>query len=202
MFKDAVAAGGKVRGLNVKGAAEKFSRKQPGRADGAASSSSRRKGLAWVKVEADKLDRRRSRSSCRPPCQQALRERLQAAAGRPAAVRRRQGRRRLPGARATCGTHLAATLEARRSGEAGLQDRLGARFPVVHLGRGGETLGGQPSSVHGPDATRTCDKLETRPGQGAGQGVRPGHQRLRGRRRQHPYPQPGGAVAAVQACWA
>ena len=40
---------------------------------------------------------RRSRSSCPPPSQQALRQRLNAAAGRLAAVRRRQGRHGLPG---------------------------------------------------------------------------------------------------------
>ena len=40
--------------------------------------------------------------------------------------------------------------------------------------------------------------LETDPGQGEGEGVRPGDQRLRGRRREHPDPLAGGAVARVQ----
>ena len=54
LFKEALAAGGKVRGLNAKGAAEKFSRKN---LDELAEQvrQLKGKGLAWVKVEADKL---------------------------------------------------------------------------------------------------------------------------------------------------
>jgi aspartyl-tRNA synthetase len=54
VFQNAVATGGKVRGLNVQGAAARFSRKgiddleQYVKGLGA-------KGLAWIKVEADKL---------------------------------------------------------------------------------------------------------------------------------------------------
>jgi aspartyl-tRNA synthetase len=54
VFKGAVAAGGKVRAVNAKGAADKFSRKQ---LDELAEvvKQYKAKGLAWVKVEADKL---------------------------------------------------------------------------------------------------------------------------------------------------
>jgi aspartyl-tRNA synthetase len=54
VFKTAVASGGKVRAINAKGAAEKFSRKQ---LDELAEfvKQYKAKGLAWVKVEAGKL---------------------------------------------------------------------------------------------------------------------------------------------------
>ncbi|HTU91919.1 MAG TPA: aspartate--tRNA ligase [Gemmataceae bacterium] len=54
VFQDAVASGGKVRGLNVSGGAEKFSRKgldQLAEFVGQFGA----KGLAWIKIEADKF---------------------------------------------------------------------------------------------------------------------------------------------------
>jgi aspartyl-tRNA synthetase len=55
VFQEAAAAGGKVRALNAKGAAEKFSRKG---LDELTEFVKRlnAKGLAWAKVEADKLN--------------------------------------------------------------------------------------------------------------------------------------------------
>jgi aspartyl-tRNA synthetase len=54
VFKDTLAAGGKVRALNAKGAADKFSRK--GVDDlGKLAQNFGAKGLAWIKVEADKF---------------------------------------------------------------------------------------------------------------------------------------------------
>jgi aspartyl-tRNA synthetase len=54
VFREAVDAGGKVRALNVQGGAEKFSRKG---LDELAQVAQRAgaKGLAWIKVEGDKL---------------------------------------------------------------------------------------------------------------------------------------------------
>ena len=79
-FKDAVDAGGKVRGLNAKGAAEKFTRKQTRRA-GRVRQAVGAKGLRLGQGRGGEVHRRRSRSSCPPPIQQALRERLGAKAG-------------------------------------------------------------------------------------------------------------------------
>jgi aspartyl-tRNA synthetase len=54
VFQGAVQSGGKVRGVNVKGAADKFSRK--GLDDlGQLVQRAGAKGLAWIKVEASKL---------------------------------------------------------------------------------------------------------------------------------------------------
>jgi aspartyl-tRNA synthetase len=54
VFKESLAGGGKVRGLNAKGAAEKFSRKDIDNL-GEFVKGYGAKGLAWVKVEAEKL---------------------------------------------------------------------------------------------------------------------------------------------------
>src|SRR5207253_1606505 len=54
VFRDTLAAGGKVRGLNASGAAEKFSRKGLDELQEHVKRSGA-KGLAWIKVEADKL---------------------------------------------------------------------------------------------------------------------------------------------------
>ncbi|TMQ30313.1 MAG: aspartate--tRNA ligase [Planctomycetota bacterium] len=72
-------SGGKVRGLNAKGAAEKFSRK--GLDDlGQQVQRSGAKGLAWVKVERDKLTSPIEKF-LPAAVQQALRQRLQAEPG-------------------------------------------------------------------------------------------------------------------------
>jgi aspartyl-tRNA synthetase len=54
VFQNTVATGGKVRGLNAKGAADKFSRKGLDELEQYVKRSGA-KGLAWVKVEAGKL---------------------------------------------------------------------------------------------------------------------------------------------------
>jgi aspartyl-tRNA synthetase len=53
VFQDTIASGGKVRGINVKGAAEKYSRKGLDELT-ALIATYKARGLAWVKVEADK----------------------------------------------------------------------------------------------------------------------------------------------------
>jgi aspartyl-tRNA synthetase len=79
VFRGTIEAGGKVRALNAKGAAEKFSRKG---LDELAEFVKRygAKGLAWIKVETDKFTSPIEKF-LPGPVQQALRERLSAAAG-------------------------------------------------------------------------------------------------------------------------
>jgi aspartyl-tRNA synthetase len=57
VFRNALAAGGVVRGINVKGGADKFSNTdlKPGGSLPAFVAVYKAKGLAWMKVEADKL---------------------------------------------------------------------------------------------------------------------------------------------------
>jgi aspartyl-tRNA synthetase len=79
VFKNALAAGGKVRAINAKGAGAKFSRKEIDNL-GEFVKQYKAKGLAWVKVEAEKLTG--SIEKFLPaPVQQELRQRLAAEPG-------------------------------------------------------------------------------------------------------------------------
>jgi aspartyl-tRNA synthetase len=79
VFQNAIAAGGKVRAINAKGAAAKFSRREiDGLGDFAKQYKAR--GLAWVKVEADKLAGPIEKF-LPAAVQQELRQRMAAAAG-------------------------------------------------------------------------------------------------------------------------
>jgi aspartyl-tRNA synthetase len=79
VFRETLAAGGLVRGINAKGGAEKFSRK--GLDDlGKYAQQFGAKGLAWIKVEADKFTSPIEKF-LPAGTQQALRQRLDAAPG-------------------------------------------------------------------------------------------------------------------------
>jgi aspartyl-tRNA synthetase len=79
VFRDVLASGGKVRALNAKGAAQKFSNTElkPGGKLAEFVGQYGAKGLAWMKVEADKLTGSIEKFFA-PGLQQQLRERLQA----------------------------------------------------------------------------------------------------------------------------
>src|SRR5207248_72541 len=79
VFKGAVGSGGKVRAINVTGAAEKFSRKHLDELTEFVKQF-KAKGLAWVKVEADKLTSPIEKF-LPTASQQKLRERLAARPG-------------------------------------------------------------------------------------------------------------------------
>src|SRR5439155_1221733 len=79
VFKGTLESGGKVRALNAKGAAEKFSRKGLDEL-GEFIKRYGAKGMAWIKVEADKLTSPIEKF-LPAPVQQALRQRLGAQAG-------------------------------------------------------------------------------------------------------------------------
>jgi len=79
LFKKTVVAGGKVRGINVKGAAAKFSRKGVDELEQSAKRAGA-KGMAWIKVEPDKLNSPLAKF-LPPALQDRLRERLAAEPG-------------------------------------------------------------------------------------------------------------------------
>jgi aspartyl-tRNA synthetase len=79
VFQDAVTSGGKVRGLNAKGAAGTFSRKGLDELT-AFVGQYRAKGLAWIKVEADKFTSPIEKF-LPAAVQQTLRQRLSAGPG-------------------------------------------------------------------------------------------------------------------------
>jgi aspartyl-tRNA synthetase len=79
VFQGTVAAGGKVRGINAKGAVEKFSRKQLDELTPFAQQCGA-KGISWIKVEAEKLTSPIEKF-LPAAAQQALRQKLNAKAG-------------------------------------------------------------------------------------------------------------------------
>jgi aspartyl-tRNA synthetase len=79
VFQGAIASGGKVRGLNIKAGAEKFSRKGLDQLEETAKRLGA-KGLAWIKVEAAKLTSPIEKF-LPAGAQTALRERLSAETG-------------------------------------------------------------------------------------------------------------------------
>jgi aspartyl-tRNA synthetase len=79
VFRGTLDAGGKVRGINVKGAADKFSRKGLDELEQVVKRLNA-KGLAWIKVEADKLTSPIEKF-LPAPVQQALRQRMAAVPG-------------------------------------------------------------------------------------------------------------------------
>ena len=79
VFQDAVASGGVVRGINAKAAADRFSRKGLDELTETVKRFGAR-GLAWVKVEADKLTSPVEKF-LPAQVQQALRQRLEAGPG-------------------------------------------------------------------------------------------------------------------------
>jgi aspartyl-tRNA synthetase len=79
VFRGTLDSGGKVRGINVKGAAEKFSRKGLDELEQVVKRLNA-KGMAWIKVEADKFTSPIEKF-LPAPVQQALRERMHAAPG-------------------------------------------------------------------------------------------------------------------------
>jgi aspartyl-tRNA synthetase len=83
VFREVAAAGGKVRGLNVKGAAGRFSNtdlKPGGRLAGFVEKAGA-KGLAWLKAEAEGFAAAGIAKFIPQPVQQALRQRLAAEPG-------------------------------------------------------------------------------------------------------------------------
>jgi aspartyl-tRNA synthetase len=79
VFRGALEAGGKVRGINVRGAADKFSRKGLDELEQVVKRLNAR-GLAWIKVEAEKLNSPIEKF-LPAPVQQALRQRMEAQPG-------------------------------------------------------------------------------------------------------------------------
>jgi aspartyl-tRNA synthetase len=79
VFRGTLESGGKVRGINVKGAADKFSRKGLDELEQIVKRLNA-KGLAWIKVEADKLASPIEKF-LPAPVQQALRVRLNSEPG-------------------------------------------------------------------------------------------------------------------------
>ena len=198
VFRSVADSGGRVRGINAKGAAEKYSRK---RIDELTEFIKQDFGAgAWCG------SRSRPSGTLASPTAKQFAPELLAKIGQ-----------RMDAQPGDLLLFVADKFEATCKALYGLRKRLGAelklydaegdalllgrRVPDVRLGRGGKVLGRHAPSLHGPAAAglRTA---RDRPRQVPGAGLRPGDQRLRGRRRHDPDPRPGGAVSRSSTCWA
>ena len=190
VFKEIVAGGGTVRALVV---AQR--RRLLARATWTASSNQAkahgRAGLLWARRARGRRDhRRRSR---RPSARRRCARLLDATgAGNGELAARGGGRAATPrrSCSGSCGCTLAKRDGPARPGE--VRVPVGGGLPAARVGRRGEALGRDAPPVH-LAARRGLDAAGHRPGRGARQGLRPGAQRQRDRRRQHPYPRPGDA---------
>ena len=194
VFKDVLAAGGVVRGLNAKKAADKLSNtdlKQGGKLSEFVSRYGA-KGLAWMKVEADKFSGSIEKFF-NTETQAALRQRFASGSGGRPAIRRRSTSRGLRCARRAAPTlggstqtlhELVGTGRRCKADGGRFQDRLGRRFSILYVRRGGKTLGRQPSSVYSA-ARRAFGTARKRSRQRESQSLRSSDERLRGRRRQY-----------------
>ena len=156
-----VAAGGKVRGLNAKGAAEKFSRKDLDELTESCSSSGPR---GWPGESRGGQVRLADREVPAAAVQQDARS-ASPPDRRPPAVRPADKEEVVCQALVRCGRN-GGEARTGRSGEEGIQDRLGARFPVVHLGRRGERWAANHHPFTAP-RDEDLDKLETDPARAA-----------------------------------
>ena len=151
VFKNVLAAGGVVRGINAKGAADKFSNSalKPGGELPKVVETYKAKGLAWMKYEGDKFTG--SIEKFFPDAVKArLKERLNVAPGdlvmfvadkEAVAAGQPRGAAGVP----------CPEARADRPATQGLPVRVGRGLPDVHVGRGGQAVGGQPPPVHRPE---------------------------------------------------
>ena len=194
VFRDAVAAGGEVRGFVVKGGA-KYSRKELDELSSRRSSSAR---PAWsgratptgaiqssaLKAAGEETDPPGARSGGR-------RRRRSAADGR----RERTSRPRRCSARCACTSRRRRTCSIRTASSS-------SGSSTFRCSSGIEEEAAATSSCTIPfTAPLESDAraARNRPGPGARARLRPGAERQRDRRRQHPDPRPGAAAADLQA---
>ena len=183
VFASVAASGGRVRAINAKKGGEHYSRRgidaltEYVAAFGA-------KGLAWFKVEADGTLQSTIAKNFKPELLKEIGDAAEGRAGRLAAVRRRQLEGHVQGTLRAAAKDRRRDEAVRSEDDALLVDR---RVSDVRLRRRRKTLGGHASSVHVAARSGLRDS-RIGPGQVPGEGLRPGHQRQRSRRRHDPDP--------------
>ena len=194
VFRGAADAGGRVRGINAKGAADRYSRKGIDELTAYVVENFGAKGLVWFKVEADGKLASPIAKNFSPELLAKIGQRMEAAPGDLMLL-----------VADTFETDLQGPLRpaeaAGRRAEA-LRSRgdalfVGRRVPDVRLGHRGKRLDGDAPSVHRaaaarPRPARQRSAAVPRPG------LRPGDQRRRGGRRHDPYPRPATPAAGVR----
>ena len=194
VFRGAIESGGVVRGINAKGAAERYSRKgideltdfvrEQFARQGTGVFQDRRRGAIDL-AQREELHAGTARANRRPDGRRA---------GRPAAAGGRRFRDRLQIALRLAKT-AGGGAEALRSGDDALF--LGGQFSHVRLRPGRADLDGDAPSVH-RSAERGSAAVGIEPAQVPCRGIRPGDQRQRGRRGHDPNPRPAVATTRVR----
>ena len=197
VFRAVAESGGRVRGINAKGAAASYSRKGIDELTAYIQEDFNAKGLAWFKVDEDGKLASPIAKNFAPELLEKIAGRMEAESGDLLLIVADQFE-------VTCKALYA--LRKRLAAELKLYDPkgdellLGGRVPDVcrKRGRGRRRLGRDAPSVHLAAPAR-YRSLGRRAGQVSRAGVRSGDQRLRGRRRHHPNPRSKAPVASVQA---
>ena len=196
VFRGTADGGGRVRGINAKGAAAKYSRKDIDELTAQVIQNSGAKGLAWFKVEEGrKLASPIAKNFTEEQLTQDRRPACDSAAGRLLAVCRRQIRSYLQSAALAAEAIWRGVETLRSEVDALLVDR---RVSDVRLRRRNETLGRDAPSVHRMPAARHRNARD-RSGPLPSTSLRPGDQRLRSGRRHDPDSRSADAAASVRA---
>ena len=195
VFRDVAEGGNRVRGINAKGAAGRYSRKGIDELTAFIVENFGAKGLAWFKVEEDGTLASPIAKNFSPELLAKIAQRMDAAPG-------------------DFLLFVADKFEVTCKALYALRKRLGAElklydpnemnfswvveFPMFAYD---EEEGGWAAMHHPFTSPRPqdCDMLGDRSRQVPGPGLRPGDQRLRGRRRHDPYPRPAAPAAGVRA---
>ena len=189
-------AGNRVRGINAKGAADRYSRKGIDELTAFIVENFGAKGLAWFKVE--------DGGKLASPIAKNFSPELLAKIGQ-----------RMGAAPGDLLLFVADKFEVTCKALYALRKRLGAElklydpgemnfswvveFPMFAYDDGRGRLGGHAPSLHRRRGRRTASCWRPIRGKCRAAGLRPGDQRLRGRRRHDPYPRPAAPAAGVRA---
>ena len=198
VFREVAQGGNRVRGMNVKGAAGRYSRKDIDELTAFIVENFGAKGLAWFKVEEGGTLASPIAKNFSPELLAKIAQRMGGRAGRFPGLRGRQVRGHLQGL-----VRLAEAVRRRFEALRSQRDELflDRRVPHVRLRRGRGRLGRHAPSVHLAAAAGHGHALD-RSRQVPGGGLRPGDQRLRGRRRDDSYPRSADPAAGLRRSWA
>ena len=198
VFRGAADAGGRVRGINAKGAAASYSRKDIDELTEFVMQDFGAKGLAWFKVEDGGTLASPIAKNFTPELLAQIGERMQAKPGDLLLFVADKFE-------VTCKALYAPAQTVRRRAEAVRPEAMHFSWVVEFPMFAWDDEEKRWAAMHHPfTAPRTQDfeLLEDRSGQVPCAGLRPGDQRLRSRRRHDPNSRPAKCSSRSSRCWA